>query len=138
MTSQLAKLSRLQSMCTRPILFRLPEAYFSWSGNISSSFFVLTTGNCRRRNASPEMPAAGDKRISNGVTRQQSDDEMDANSSEGKEVSETSTQMKHNESASPSKVNETATHSSESELSGAMQFGRFDVLGAFDYGCHVN
>lgn len=105
----------------RPKRERKPVTYTFDDYDKSISEAIKIT---KRRNASPEMPAAGDKRISNGVTRQPSDDEMDANSSEGKAVSETSTQMKHNESASPSKVNETATHSSESELSGAMQFGR--------------
>lgn len=78
---------------------------------------------------SPEMPAAGEKRISNGVIRQQYGDEMDANSLEDKAEYENATEMNYDEAASPLKVDEPAARSSESEFSGERQYGRFvDVL----------
>eukprot|EP00250_Pteridium_aquilinum_P004909 c15088_g1_i1 orf=25-2403(+) len=105
----------------RPKRERKPVTYTFDDYDKSISEAIKIT---KRRNTSPENLTTGDKKISNGVTRQQSDDEMDTNCSEDKAAFEAANHMKHMEPTSPSKVNERVAHSSESENSGAREFGR--------------
>ncbi|KAH7287201.1 hypothetical protein KP509_32G043300 [Ceratopteris richardii] len=77
----------------------------------------------KRRQNSPEIPAARERKISNGVSRQHTD-ELESNSMDDEDQLETSSGMKRADGTSPSKQYESGIQSSESELSGDRLFGR--------------
>ncbi|KAI5068039.1 hypothetical protein GOP47_0016384 [Adiantum capillus-veneris] len=104
----------------RPRRDRKPVTYTFDDYDKSISEAIKIT---KRRNSSPELPALGERKMSNGVSRQHTE-EVDANSFDDEEQLETASGVKHLEGTSPSKQYESAILSSESELSGARQFGR--------------